>query len=159
MTSNVSSRRLYFFFFINYFVQSAVGIAYEPMNYLLKDHLKLSPGQAAGFFAWATLPMLFKPAYGFITDFMPIGGYRRKPHLALGALVAAGAFFSLALESHYTYLGLLGPIAISCLALAFADVVCGGLLVEYGKEGDETGRYQALHIGALYFSVIVVGVG
>jgi len=154
-----SLRRRYVFFLVCYFVQSAVGIIYEPMNYLLKDNLNMSPGAAAGFFAWATLPLLLKPAYGLITDFLPIAGYRRKPHLAMGALVSAGAFFALAIQTHYTYMSLLWPTALSCLALAFADVVCGGLLVEDGKARQQTGRYQALHIGALYGSVILVGVG
>jgi len=154
-----SLRRSYGFFLAHYFVQGAVGIAYEPMNYLLKDHLQLSPGKAAGFWAWTTLPFLFKPLYGLVTDFFPIRGYRRKAHLAIGALTAAGAFFGLALERRYTFMSLLWPTALSCFALAFADVACGGLLVEDGKARHETGRYQALHIGALYFSAVLVGIG
>jgi predicted MFS family arabinose efflux permease len=154
-----SLRRYYFFFWINYFVQSTVGIIYEPVNYLLKDRLHLTPGEASGFYGWITFPLLLKPLYGFVSDFIPLGRYRRKPHLALAALVAAAGFFSLAAQSHYRYVTLLVPLTVSIFAMAFADAVCGGLLVEDGKQRQQTGRYQALHIGALYLGVIIVGAG
>jgi hypothetical protein len=156
---NDSLGRRYAFFSINYFVQGAIGISFEPLNYLLKDRLKLSPGEASGFFAWMTLPLLFKPLFGFVTDFVPLGRYRRKPHLVLAAFFGAGAFFCVALQTRYTYLRLLLPMTLSCLALAFADAVCGGLLVEDGKERQQTGPYQAIHIGMLYLSALLVGVG
>ncbi len=152
-------RRYYFFFLINYFVQSTVGIVYEPVNYLLKDRLHLTPGQAAGFMAWITFPLLLKPLYGYVTDFMPLGRYRRKPHLVLAACLAAAAFFSLAAQTHYRYISLLIPLMLSIFAMAFADAVCGGWLVEDGKARQQTGPYQALHIGALYLGVILVGAG
>jgi len=154
-----SLRRRYAFFLTHYFVQSSIGIVYEPLNYLLKDHLRLTPGQASGFMAWITLPLLFKPLYGFVTDFVPIGGYRRKPHLILASLAAALAFWCLAVQTHYGYLNLLLPVALSIFAMAFADAVCGGLLIEDGQERRQTGPYQALHIGALYLGVIAVGAG
>src|SRR5437762_1723732 len=156
---NGSLRRYYFFFWINYFVQSTVGIIYEPVNYLLKDRLHLTPGEASGFYGWITFPLLLKPLYGYISDFIPLGQYRRKPHLAIAACLAAAAFFSLAAQTQYRYLNLLIPLTLSIFSMAFADAVCGGLLVEDGKERQQTGRYQALHIGALYLGVIVVGAG
>jgi MFS family permease len=152
-------RRRYSFFLINYFIQGSISIVYEPLDYLLKDHLKLTPGQAAGFIAWMTFPLLLKPVMGYITDFMPFRGERRKPYLILTSLIATFAFLSLAYQSHYRYLGLLIPMTLSCFALTFADVVCGGMLVEDGKEHRQTGPYQALHIGGLYLSAIVCGFG
>jgi MFS family permease len=156
---NDSTRRRYMFFLINYFVQGAIGIIYEPLDYILKDTLRLTPGQASGFIAWMTLPLLLKPVYGYITDFIPLGRYRRKPHLILAAVAASVAFFSLTVQSHDRYLALLIPMALSIFAMAFADAVCGGLLVEDGKERHETGSYQALHIGGLYLSAVLVGMG
>jgi MFS family permease len=154
-----SLRRRYVFFSVTYFVQGAIGIVYEPLNYILKDYLKLSPGQAAGFVAWMTLPLLFKPLYGFVTDFVPLRRYRRKPHLILASLLAATAFGALAAQRNYHYFRLLFPMALSIFAMAFADAVCGGLLVEDGKERHQTGPYQAIHIGGLYFSAVLVGIG
>src|ERR1017187_5649617 len=124
MPSTDSQRRRYAFFLTSYFVQGAIGIIYEPLNYILKDHLRLTPGQASGFIAWMTFPLLLKPFYGFLTDFVPIAGYRRKPHLLLAALVSAIAFFGLAAQTHYRYAPLLFLMTLSILALAFADVVC-----------------------------------
>jgi MFS family permease len=154
-----SLRRRYTFFMINYFVQGAIGIIYEPLNYILKDRLRLTPGEAAGFIAWMTFPLLLKPLYGVVTDFVPFGRYRRKPHLVLAALLSAAAFLGLASETHYRYSALLIPMSLSIFAMAFADVVCGGWLVEDGKVRHETGPYQAIHIGSLYFSAVLVGAG
>lgn len=154
-----SQRRRYFFFLVNYFMQGIVGFTYEPMEYLLKDRLKLSAGQAAGFVAWMTFPFLLKPLYGFIADTIPIGGYRRKPHIILTALLASLAYFSLAAQAAYTYVGLLIPLALACFWLAFADVVCCGLLVEDGKERKQTGRYQAIYVGMLYLTSGICGLG
>lgn len=154
-----SLRRRYSFFLTCYFVQGAIGIIYEPLNYLLKDHLHLTPGQASGFIAWMTFPLLLKPLYGLISDFVPLGGYRRKPHLILSALLAVAAFLSLVVQTRYRYFSLLFPMTLSIVAMAFADAVCGGWLVEDGKERHETAPYQALHIGSLYLSAVLVGAG
>ena len=154
-----SLQRRYAFFSINYFVQGAVGIIYEPLNYILKDRLRLSPGQASGFIACMTFPLLLKPLYGLATDFMPFGGYRRKPHLISATLLAAAVFLGLASETNYRYYALLLPMTLSIFAMAFADVVCGGWLVEDGKVRHETGPYQAIHIGSLYLSAVLVGAG
>jgi predicted MFS family arabinose efflux permease len=154
-----SLRRRYVFFSVNYFVQGIIGIVYEPLNYLLKDTLRLTPGQASGFIAWMTLPLLLKPLYGFVTDFIPLGRYRRKPHLIIASLLAAIAYFGLAAQTHYRYFSLLFQMMLSIFAMGFADAVCGGLLVEDGKERHQTGPYQALHIGGLYLSAILVGTG
>jgi MFS family permease len=154
-----SLRRRYSFFLINYLMQGAVGIVYEPLDYILKDRLKLTPGEASGFIALMTFPLLLKPLFGFISDFVPIGRARRKPHLLFSSLVASVAFFGLFGQTQYRYANLLFLMTLSVFALAFADAVCGGLLVEDGKERQQTGPYQALHIGSLYFSAILVGAG
>jgi MFS family permease len=159
MAMHDSLRKRYLFFSINYFIQGAIGIVYEPLDYILKDTLHLSPGRASGFIAWMTLPLLLKPVYGYISDFFPLGRYRRKPHLILSAITASFAFFALAGQTQYTYLRLLIPMGLSIFAMAFADAVCGGLLVEDGKERRQTGPYQALHIGGLYLSAVLVGSG
>jgi MFS family permease len=154
-----SLRRRYGFFLTCYFVQGAIGIIYEPLNYILKDHLRLTPGQASGFIACMTFPLLLKPLYGIMTDYVPLGGNRRKPHLVLAAFLSAVAFFGLAAQTEYRYAALLFLMTLSIFAMAFADVVCGGWLVEDGKGRQATGPYQAIHIGSLYFSAVLVGIG
>src|SRR6185436_10148370 len=61
-------RRVFAFFLINYFAQGAVAIIFEPLDYLLKDRLHLTPGDASGFLAWMTFPLLFKPLFGLVAD-------------------------------------------------------------------------------------------
>jgi len=156
---NGPGRRLYLFFLINYFMQGAIGVVYEPLDYLLKDQLGLTSGQAANFIAWMTFPLLLKPLFGLVTDFVPLWGYRRIPHLAAASLTAALAFFHLAAQGSYRYSVLLAFMVLTCLGMAFADVVCGGLLVEGGKKPDRGGPYQALQIGALYLSTVLSGLG
>ena len=83
---------LYLFCAVNYFAQGMAGIVYEPVNYLLKDGLKLSAGQAAVFVAWMTAPFVIKPLFGLLTDLVRLPGGLRRPHLVLGALLVAGVF-------------------------------------------------------------------
>ena len=54
-------RRLYGFFAVCAFTEGMSGLAYEPVDYLLKNTLRLGPAQAALFITWMTLPLTIKP--------------------------------------------------------------------------------------------------
>lgn len=150
---------IYLFFAANYFAQGMSGIAYEPINYLLKDHFGLSAGQASVFIAWMTLPFLIKPLLGLPTDLFPIRGRRRLPHILLASIMAAGAWIFLAARQQYTYGLLLSMLFLANIGIAFSDVVCDAVMVERGKPLGLTGRYQAVQIGILYLSLVVTGLG
>ena len=64
-------RRLYGFFAVCYFAQGMAGLAYEPVDYLLKDVMHLGPGQAALFITWMTLPLTITPVFGLLPALLP----------------------------------------------------------------------------------------
>lgn len=59
-----------------YFVQGALGLARLATTFF-KDELHLAPAEVAALSGLFTLPWVFKPLYGFMSDAVPIFGYRR----------------------------------------------------------------------------------
>lgn len=60
-----------------YFVQGALGLARLATTYFFKDELHLAPAEVAALSGLFTLPWVFKPLYGFLSDGLPVFGYRR----------------------------------------------------------------------------------
>ena len=60
-----------------YLVQGALGLARLATTYFFKDELHLAPAEVAALSGLFTLPWVFKPLYGFLSDGLPIFGYRR----------------------------------------------------------------------------------
>ena len=60
-------------------VQGALGLASLARTFFLKDQLGLSPGEVAALSGLVSLPWVIKPVYGFLTDGLPIFGYRPFP--------------------------------------------------------------------------------
>ncbi|NJL84434.1 MAG: folate/biopterin family MFS transporter, partial [Chloroflexaceae bacterium] len=63
-----------------YFVQGILGLAQLAVSFFLKDDLGLTPAQVAALTGIAMLPWTVKPLFGFISDGLPILGYRRRPY-------------------------------------------------------------------------------
>ncbi|HBL17731.1 MAG: hypothetical protein A2X36_13245 [Elusimicrobia bacterium GWA2_69_24] len=151
--------RTYIFFIATYFAQGMIGIAYVPISYLLKDGLGLSASQSAAFIVWMTLPFLLKPLLGTITDGLPLAGRRRVPYLLVSALATSAGWLALAALPGYSYLPTLLLLTAVNVGIAFADVLCDGVMVERGKRFDKTGAYQAAQIGTLYATILATGAG
>ena len=152
-------RRLYAFFAVNYFVQGLAGLAYEPLDYLLKDGLKLGSADAALFVTWMTLPLTFKPVFGLLTDLLPWSGRRRAPHMVAVSLLTSGAWAVLALLRGWRYGPTLALLILVNVGTVLSDVVCEGVMVERGRENGKTGPYQAAKVGMLYVSLVLSGLG
>lgn len=60
-----------------YFVQGALGLARLATTFFLKDELHLAPAEVAALTGLFTLPWVLKPIYGFLSDGLPVFGYRR----------------------------------------------------------------------------------
>lgn len=152
-------RRLYAFFAVVYFAEGMAGLAYEPVDYLLKDVLHLGPAQAAAFITWMTLPLTIKPVFGLLTDVLPWAGRRRAPHMvAVSALTVAG-WTLLAFARGYRYGPTLALLVLVNVGFVLSDIVCDGVMVERGKERGKTGPYQAVQIGTLYATLVLTGLG
>jgi predicted MFS family arabinose efflux permease len=152
-------RRLYYFFAVTYFAEGMAGLAYEPVDYLLKDVLHLGAGRAALFIAWMTLPLTIKPLFGLLTDLLPWAGKRRRPHMIGVTLLTSVGWGLLAFMKGYRYGPALAILVLINVGFVLSDIVCDGVMVERGKESGKTGPYQAVQIGTLYATLILTGLG
>src|SRR4028118_967145 len=81
---------------IVYFVQGILGLARLAVSFFLKDELGLSPAQVGALMGIAALPWVIKPLFGFLSDGLPLFGYKRRPYLVLSGLMGTAAWLSLA---------------------------------------------------------------
>ncbi len=135
------------------------GLAYEPVDYLLKDVMHLGPARAALFITLMTLPLTIKPVFGFLTDMLPWAGRRRKPHMIAFSLIVSAGWLLLAYLKNYGYAATLAILVLVNVGFVLSALVCGGVLVERGRESGKTGPYQAVQIGTLYATLILTGLG
>ncbi|MBD2203565.1 folate/biopterin family MFS transporter [Calothrix sp. FACHB-1219] len=132
-----------------YFVQGIVGLARLAVSFFLKDELLLSPTQVSALLGIVALPWIIKPVFGFISDGLPIFGYRRRPYLILSGILGAVSWLSLATIVHTTWAATLA-IALGSLAVAVSDVIVDSLVVERarGESQADAGSLQSICWGA-----------
>jgi folate/biopterin transporter len=132
-----------------YFVQGILGLARLAVSFFLKDDLGLTPAEVAALTGIAALPWTIKPLFGFISDGLPIGGYRRRPYLVLSGLLGAAAWLALATVVQSGWAAILA-ITLSSLSVAIGDVIVDSLVVERarGESQGEAGTLQSLAWGA-----------
>ena len=115
-----------------YLVQGIVGLARLAISFFLKDELGLSPAEVSALVGVAMLPWMVKPLFGFISDGLPIAGYRRRPYLILAGLLGALSWVALAtvVDSAGTAVA---AIALGSFSIAFSDVIVDSLVVERAR--------------------------
>jgi MFS family permease len=157
-----SAHRLATLFGLLYFLQGigepTEGLIAQPVCALLKSWHD-SPAQITAFAALLSLPWTIKPLYGLLTDFLPLGGYRRKAYLVLSSLAALVGFAGLSFwplpEGDHAWLMLL---LLPTVGVAFGDVVVDALMVEHGQSRGLTGRLQSVQWAAIYAASIFTGI-
>lgn len=112
-----------------YFVQGILGLARLALSFFLKDELGLTPAQVAALFGVVVLPWTLKPIYGFLSDGLPIFGYRRRPYLVLSGILGAISWISLATIVH-TPIAAAIAIALNSFSIALSDVIVDSLVVQ-----------------------------
>ncbi|ALF55131.1 folate-biopterin transporter [Nostoc piscinale CENA21] len=132
-----------------YFVQGILGLARLAVSFFLKDELMLSPAQVSALFGVVALPWMIKPLFGFMSDGLPIFGYRRRPYLVLSGILGAIAWVSMATVVHTSWAAT-AAIALSSLAVAVSDVIVDSLVVERARVESQAdaGSLQSLCWGA-----------
>lgn len=159
MNERRADRGLLVFFTLNYLAQGLSGFAYEPISFLLKDGLRLSPAESARFVSLMTLPFLLKPILGAASDLIAVRGLRRGPHLVLVSGAATAAWLALAGMKGVSYRPLLALLLLVNVGVVGSDVVCDGVMVEQGRRMGKTGVFQAVQLGVLYGALVVTGLG
>ncbi|MBD2503010.1 folate/biopterin family MFS transporter [Anabaena azotica] len=139
-----------------YFVQGILGLARLAVSFFLKDELLLSPVQVSALLGVVALPWMVKPLFGFISDGLPIFGYRRRPYLVLSGILGAISWVSLATIVHTSWAAALA-IALGSLSVAVSDVIVDSLVVERARAESvaHVGSLQSLCWGASSFGGLI----
>ncbi|MDJ0743587.1 MAG: folate/biopterin family MFS transporter [Xenococcaceae cyanobacterium MO_167.B27] len=130
---------------IVYFVQGILGLARLAVSFFLKDDLGLSPAEVAALTGIASLPWVIKPLFGFMSDGLPIFGYRRRPYLILSGLLGAVSWVMLATVVDRGSTATI-VILMTSLSVAISDVIVDSLVVEKAREESlgQAGSIQSL---------------
>jgi MFS family permease len=153
------ARRLALVFAVVYFAQGMWDLPAQPITFVLKERFGYSATQVASFFAVTTLPWLIKPAYGLLSDCVPLFGRRRKSYLMVTAALATTAGLVLSLLPAYTPWRMALLFAAMGLGLAFTDVVVDALMVEHGQRWQLTSTYQSVQWASIQTASVLVGIG
>ncbi len=141
------------FFAAVYFVQAAVGIGALAQFLFTRNELGLDFVQLGILAALPTISWSIKPIYGFLTDLVPIGGYRRRPYLHIMPLITIISWLFIWKFSN-SFISYAIPIMIANIGLGFTDVIADGLVVQQSDE-KTAGRYQSICWGALTVGAII----
>ncbi len=128
-----------------YLVQGILGLSRLAISFFLKDDLGLTPAQVSALIGVAALPWMVKPLLGFMSDGLPIFGYRRRPYLVLSGLIGMASWLVLATVVHTAWAAT-AAIAVGSLSVAVSDVIVDSLVVERarGESIGSTGSLQSL---------------
>lgn len=131
-----------------YFVQGILGLARLAVSFFLKDDLGLSPAQVAALMGIASIPWVIKPLFGFISDGLPILGYRRRPYLILSGFLGTISWLALATLVHDAWTATT-VILLTSLSVAISDVIVDSLIVERARKESiaKSGSLQSLSWG------------
>ncbi|MGK7951432.1 MAG: folate/biopterin family MFS transporter [Xenococcaceae cyanobacterium] len=133
---------------IVYFVQGILGLARLAVSFFLKDDLSLTPAEVAALTGIASLPWIIKPLFGFLSDGLPIFGYRRRPYLILSGILGTLSWLGLANLVDNGWTATLALLATS-LSVAISDVIIDSLIVERARKESlgQAGSLQSLSWG------------
>ncbi|MEB3248406.1 MAG: folate/biopterin family MFS transporter [Merismopediaceae bacterium] len=131
-----------------YWVQGILGISRLAVSFFLKDDLGLSPAQMGVFTGIAALPWIVKPLLGFLSDGLPLWGYRRRSYLILSGLLGTSAWLGLATVIHSLW-GVIFALLLTSTSVAISDVIADSVVVERAQAESigKAGSLQSLTWG------------
>ena len=131
-----------------YFVQGILGLARLAVSFFLKDDLALSPAEVAALMGIASLPWVIKPLFGFLSDGLPLFGYRRRSYLILSGILGSLSWIALATVVNTSWAATL-TILLSSLSVAISDVIVDSVVVERARKESlaQSGSLQSITWG------------
>jgi folate/biopterin transporter len=135
-----------------YFVQGILGLARLAVSFFLKDDLGMTPAEVSAMLGIVILPWTIKPLFGFMSDGLPILGYRRRPYLLFSGVLGAASWIALGTVVETPWQATLA-ISLGSLSVAIADVIADSLVVERARKESlsRVGSLQALCWGTSAF--------
>ena len=140
-----------------YFVEGALGLARLAQTFLLKDELHLGPAEMSALTGVFSLPWTIKPLYGFLSDGVPLFGYRRRSYLMLCGVLACLSYLALGTDfgglvaEDWTLTATVVSLLLSSACVAFCDVVADGIVVQQTRDSTDpkiAGGLQSLCWGS-----------
>jgi|694.fasta_scaffold02807_6 folate/biopterin transporter len=131
-----------------YFVQGILGLARLAVSFFLKDDLGLSPAQMGALTGIAAIPWIIKPLFGFLSDGLPLFGYRRRSYLFLSGLLGSLSWLVLATMVNSVW-GVTLSLLVTSLSVAVSDVIADSVVVERAQQESmsKAGSLQSLTWG------------
>lgn len=132
-----------------YLVQGLLGLSRLAVFTFFKDDLQLDPATVGILTGLGMAPWVVKPLYGFLSDSVPLWGYRRRSYLVLCGAAGAASWAAMAgpVDSATTAVT---ALIVGSLATACADVVADSIVVELsrGEPQSTAGSLQSLCWGS-----------
>jgi len=161
-----------------YFVEGALGLARLAQTFLLKDTLHLGPAEMSALTGLFTLPWTIKPLYGFLSDGLPLFGYRRRSYLILCGIIGTLCYAALGtdfaglyhtgidIDATVTATNLpitmlqatILSLVVSSACIAFSDVVADGIVVQRTRDATDpkvAGGLQSLCWGSASIGALI----
>ena len=128
-----------------YLVQGLLRLSSLAVFTLFKDELELDPATVGLLTGVTAFPWLIKPLYGFLSDAVPIWGYKRRSYLMLCGGLGASSWLAVSVPG-LTVGTVVGALMVGSLSTACADVVADSIVVELsrGRPQSEAGSLQSL---------------
>ena len=139
-----------------YFVQGASGLARLATSFYLKDALGLTPAQVAALTGITVIPWTIKPLYGWLSDSVPVWGYRRRPYLFVSGGLGCLAWMLMAVWVETPWQAT-AMVTLASLGGALGDVIADSLVVERARSQDwaGTGSLQSLCWGTMAMGSLI----
>ncbi|PZD73450.1 Folate-biopterin transporter [Acaryochloris thomasi RCC1774] len=139
-----------------YFVQGILGLARLGVSFFLKDDLGLSPAAVAAMMGIASLPWVVKPLFGFLSDSLPILGYRRRSYLVLSGILGCLAWVAMGTVVNSAVAATVA-IATTSTSTAISDVIADSIVVERIRQESQSdaGSLQSLCWGTTALGGVV----
>lgn len=139
-----------------YFVQGILGLARLAVSFFLKDDLGLTPTEVAVLTGISAIPWVIKPVFGFLSDGVPIFGYRRRPYLILSGFLGTLSWLALATVVDNRLTATIA-ILMTSLSVAISDVIVDSLVVTRTREESlgQAGSLQSLCWGFSAFGGLI----
>jgi folate/biopterin transporter len=131
-----------------YFVQGILGLARLAVSFFLKDDLHLSPAEVAAMTGIASIPWTIKPIFGFLSDGLPMFGYRRRPYLIIAGILGMLSWLGMATIVDSAWKATIA-IFLTSLSVAMSDVIVDSAIVERARKESvgQAGSLQSLSWG------------
>lgn len=143
--SNLFSRPELVAIALVYLVQGLLRLSGLAVFTLFKDDLHMDPA-TVGFLTGITMfPWLIKPLYGFMSDSVPIWGYKRRSYLIVCGALGAASWLTVSTPVMSVPV-ILTALTCGSLSTACADVVADSIVVELsrGRPQSTAGSLQSL---------------